>query len=133
MDSNDTFKYTYSSREQEEIKSIREKYSPREREEDKMTRLRRLDAGVTQKATAFAIVFGVVGALVMGGGMSLVMTELGKALGLGGGAAMIVGIAAGLAGIVLVSLAYPVYCRILKKEREKLAPEIIRLTDELMK
>ena len=46
---------------------------------------------------------------------------------------MIVGIAAGLAGIVLVSLAYPVYCRILKKEREKLAPEEIRLTDELMK
>jgi len=133
MDNNDTFKYTYSSREQEEIKSIREKYSPREREEDKMTRLRRLDAGVTQKATAFAIVFGVVGALVMGSGMSLVMTELGKALGLGGGAAMIVGIAAGLAGIVIVSPAYPVYCRILKKEREKLAPEIIRLTDELMK
>ena len=133
MDNNDTFKYTYSSREQEEIKSIREKYSPREREEDKMTRLRRLDAGVTRKATVASLVLGVVGVLVMGSGMSLVMTELGKALGLGGGAAMIVGIAAGLVGIVLVCLAYPVYCRILKKEREKLAPEIIRLTDELMK
>ena len=46
---------------------------------------------------------------------------------------MIIGICVGIIGIVLVSLAYPVYNRTLKKEREKIAPEILRLTDELMK
>ena len=98
-----------------------------------LVELKALDAKVKRPANVFAWALGCISAVIMGSGRSLVMTELGKALGLGGGAAMIVGIAAGLAGIVLVSLAYPVYCRILKKKREKLAPEIIRLTDELMK
>ena len=67
----------------------------------------------------------------MGIGMSLVMTEIGAALGTM--LSMIIGICVGIIGIVLVSLAYPVYNRTLKKEREKIAPEILRLTDELMK
>ena len=46
---------------------------------------------------------------------------------------MLIGILIGIIGIVLVSVAYPIYNSIIKKEREKIAPEIIRLTDELMK
>ena len=127
------FNYTYSAKEQEEIKAIRKKYAVQEKTEDKMEQLRRLDAAVTQKATSVSLVFGVIGALILGMGMSLAMTDIGKNIGLLGGMAMLIGILIGIIGIVLVSVAYPIYNFIIKKEREKIAPEIIRLTDELMK
>ena len=129
----ETFSYTYSAKEQEEIKTIRKKYVEEEPTEDKMSLLRRLDAAVTQKATTIALVFGVIGVLIMGIGMSLAMTEIGEMIGLLGSMSMLVGILIGIVGIILVCMAYPVYNRIIKKEREKIAPEIIRLTDELMK
>jgi uncharacterized oligopeptide transporter (OPT) family protein len=133
MENKESFNYTYSAKEQEEIKAIRKKYAAPEETEDKMAQLRRLDAGVTQKATSVSLVFGVIGALILGMGMSLAMTDIGKLVGLLGGMAMLVGILIGIVGIVLISVAYPIYNRIIKKEREKIAPEIIRLTDELMK
>lgn len=129
----ETFNYTYSAKEQDEIKAIRKKYTAPEETEDKMAQLRRLDAAVTQKATSVSLVFGVIGALILGMGMSLAMTDIGKIIGLAGGMAMLIGILIGIIGIVLVSVAYPIYNSIIKKEREKIAPEIIRLTDELMK
>lgn len=122
------FHYTYSARQQEEIKNIRKKYAAPE--EDKMEQLRRLDQQTARKARARAITLGVIGALILGAGMSLAMTELS---GLPAGVAMFVGIPVGLVGIALVALAYPVYNRALKKERQRVAPEILRLTDELMK
>jgi len=127
----ETFNYTYSAKEQEEIKAIRKKYASSEDTEDKMAQLRHLDATVTQKATTVSLVFGIIGALIMGIGMSLIMTDIGKMLGTT--LALIIGIVTGVIGIVLVSIAYPIYNRTLKKEREKIAPEILRLTDELMK
>ncbi len=133
MDNRETFHYTYSAKEQEEIKAIRKKYAASEEKEDKMACLRRLDEGVTKKATAFSLILGVIGALILGFGMSLVMTELGELFGWGSTTALLGGIPLGIAGIVLVSLAYPLYNRILVKEREKIAPEIIRLSDELLK
>lgn len=123
-----TFTYTYSTQQQEEIKRIRKKYSAPE--ENKMDQLRRLDQRATQKAQAWAIAVGVIGALILGTGMSLAMTELSS---FPGGTAMFIGIPVGLIGIVLVALAYPVYVRTLKKERQRIAPEILRLSDELMK
>ena len=131
MDNNEGFNYTYSAKEQEEIKAIRKKYAASEEAEDKMTQLRRLDASVYSKASAAALVVGIMGALIMGIGMSLVMTDIGAVLGTV--LAMVIGIGIGVIGIVLVCLAYPIYNRTLKKEREKIAPEILRLTDELMK
>ena len=133
MENKESFNYTYSAKEQEEIKAIRKKYAVQEKTEDKMEQLRRLDAAVTQKATSVSLVFGVIGALILGMGMSLAMTDIGKIIGLLGGMAMLIGILIGIIGIVLVSVAYPIYNSIIKKEREKIAPEIIRLTDELMK
>jgi len=129
--SEDTFRYTYSAKEQSEVARIRSKYMPTE--ESKLERLRRLDRGATQKAQTWAITLGVIGALVMGTGMSLIMTELAAVLGIPADIAVLIGILAGIIGIVLVALAYPVYNRILKKERQRIAPEILRLTDELMK
>ena len=127
------FTYTYSAKEQSEIKRIREKYTAPTEAEDKMTRLRRLDASVTNTAQAFALAFGVIGTLVLGCGMSICMTEIGEILGISEDMAMIVGIPIGIVGGLLASLAYPVYNAIVKARRKKLAPEIIRLTDELMK
>ena len=131
MNNKDSFNYTYSAKEQEEIKKIRNKYVPLIEQEDKMTQLRRLDKGVYSKATTVSLIIGIIGTLVMGTGMSLLMTDIGKTLG--DVVSMSIGIGAGVVGIILVSLAYPVYNRTLKKEREKIAPEIIRLTDELIK
>lgn len=125
------FKYTYSAKEQEEIKKIRQKYQVPV--EDGMTKLRKLDADTSRKATMISIVLGTVGALLMGSGMSLIMTDLGVILGITGITSMVAGIMIGLPGILLVAAAYPVYSKVLKKEREKIAPEILRLTEELMK
>ena len=125
------FKYTYSAKEQDEIKKIRQKYQSQE--EDPMTRLRKLDSSTTSKATVIALVLGIVGALTLGTGMSFIMTDLPSLLGITGMTNMIVGIIADIVGIILTALAYPVYSKVLKSEREKIAPEILRLTDELMK
>ncbi len=133
MENKETFNYTYSAKEQQEIKAIRKKYEAPEQTEDKMEQLRRLDATVTQKATTVSLVFGVIGALLLGFGMSLAMTNLGEIFGSYKGMAMLLGIIIGTLGIALVCVAYPLYNRTIKKEREKIAPEIIRLTDELMK
>ena len=130
---NNGFQYTYSAKEQTELKRIRDKYTAPTEVEDKMARLRRLDASVTNTAQAVALVFGVIGTLILGFGMSLVMTELAESLGISGDAAMVIGIIVGIVGGILASLAYPIYNAIVKAKRKKLAPEIIRLTDELMK
>lgn len=128
---NEGFRYTYSAKEQEELKKIREKYTTRE--EDKMERLRRLDNSVTQKAQIVSLIFGIIGALALGLGMSLAMSELGKILGFHRDMAMLLGIIIGVVGGILACLAYPMYNLVVKRERKKIAPEIIKLTDELMK
>jgi hypothetical protein len=127
------FSYTYSAKQQAELKKIREKYEAPTDTEDKMTKLRRLDASVTKTAQTVAIILGIIGSLILGFGMSLVMTELANILGAYKDMAMVLGIAIGLVGVILVSVAYPIYNAIVKCKRKKLAPEIIRLADELMK
>ena len=122
-----TFQYTYSGKERSEVETIRQKYLPQE--ESKLDRLRKLDRSATRKAEGWAIAQGVIGTLILGTGMSLRMTDLSVFLGDG---AMFAGIPLGLLGLILVALAYPVYNRVLKKERRRIAPEILRLTDELM-
>ena len=128
MENKEGFSFTYSAQQQREVEEIRKKYLPKEA--DKMQMLRKLHAVPTQKAQAASLIVGVIGALIMGTGMSLVMTDMGAALG---SFAVVLGILAGLVGMVLVALAYPVYNRVLSKERARIAPEILRLTDELMK
>lgn len=133
MDNNkqNGFSYTYSAKEQAELKRIREKYTVRE--ENKLERLRRLDRGATNKAASASIILGVIGALILGSGMSLTMSEFGLLLKLDTVTSLIIGIAAGIFGIALICLAYPLYSRLLRHERKKIAPEVIRLTDELLK
>ena len=124
MSDPNAFTYNYSAKEQAEIKKIREKYAPRtvDSPEGKLERVRRLDAGVTQKGTAWALALGVVGTLVLGIGMCccLVWEQF------------FLGILIGLLGTLTLALAYPVYTLIIARERKRIAPEILQLTDELM-
>ncbi|MGN1305201.1 MAG: hypothetical protein ACI4YB_09225 [Oscillospiraceae bacterium] len=123
MENNENFSYTYSAKEQEEIKKIREKYVPRE--SDKMEQLRSLDRRVTNKGTLISVTVGVIGTLLLGVGMCCTMLWADRFF--------VMGVIVGIIGIAVLSAAYPLYTHIIKKEREKIAPEIIRLTDELMK
>lgn len=126
-----SFRFVYSADEQDELRKIRQKYLSQE--EDRMNLIRKLDNSVTQKATMFSIIIGVIGALVMGSGMSLIMTDLGTWLGFNSILTLILGIILGFIGMVFVALAYPVYSKVLRTEREKVAPQILKLTEELMK
>ena len=128
MENKEGFNFTYSAAQQQEVEDIRKKYLPKE--EDKMEQLRKLHAIPTQKAQAASLAVGIIGALIMGTGMSLAMTDIGAALG---SLAMVIGIVIGIVGMVLVALAYPLYNRVLKMQRKKIAPEILRLSDELLK
>ena len=128
MENKEGFNFIYSAAQQQEVEEIRKKYLPQE--EDRMEQLRKLHAIPSQKAQAGSIAVGVIGTLILGTGMSLFMTDLGAALGM---FSMVLGIMAGIAGMLLIALAYPVYNRVLKRERRKIAPEILKLTDELMK
>ena len=123
-DKKETFNYTYSASQQQEIKRIREKYTAPTQEEDKMERLRRLDQSVTKPGTIVSLTVGIISTLIFGFGMSCTMVWEGL---------MIPGIIIGVVGMIGVIAAYPIYNFITKKQREKLAPEIIRLSDELMK
>ena len=117
------FSYTYSAEEQQELKRIREKYLPKE--ENKMEQIRSLDSKATGKATMIAIIIGVIGALLLGVGMCCTMVWQGKWF--------VPGILVGIIGIGIVAIAYPIYNKTLKTEREKIAPEVLRLTEELLK
>lgn len=128
MEENESFRYTYSAQQQKEIEAIRNKYLPKE--DDKMEQLRMLHVRPTKRAQAAAISVGVIGSLVLGTGMSLAMTDFGAILG---DIALVMGILTGIIGMVLVALAYPIYNRVLKKQRKRIAPQILKLTDELMK
>lgn len=120
---NESFSYTYSAKQQKEIEDIRKKYLPKE--EDKMAQLRALDASVYTKGTVVSLITGIIGTLILGVGMCCCMVW--------SGGWFIPGIIIGIIGIATLAAAYPLYTKITEKEREKIAPEILRLTDELMK
>ena len=121
----ETFTYTYSAKEREEIRKIREKYAPPEKGETPMEQLRRLDGSATREAAVVSLIVGIVSTLILGLGMCCTMVW-GETL-------FIPGILVGLTGLAGVIAAYPLYARMVKRKREKLAPEILRLSEELMK
>lgn len=118
-----TFEYTYSAKEQAEIENIRKKYLPKE--DNKMEQLRKLDKSVEVPGTIISIALGILGALIMGTGMSFCMVWADSLL--------VPGIVIGILGMVLIGLAYPVFRKVTDRQREKLAPQILALTEELSK
>lgn len=117
------FEYTYSAPQNDEVKKIREKYLPEE--ESKIDQLRRLDKSTTKKGIACSLMLGIVSSLILGIGMCCTMVW--------GNMLFIPGIIIGCIGILGMVLAYPLNNHLTKKERERLAPEILQLTSELMR
>jgi len=117
----EVFEYTYSAPAQDEVKRIREKYLPKE--VTKMDQLRALDAGVTRRGTAISLIHGILYALVLGLGMSCCMVWAGSLF--------LPGIVIGCIGLAGIAATYPIYTHIVKQDRNKIAPEILRLTEEL--
>ena len=92
--------------------------------------LRELDTKVKRPANVFGYVFGSISAIIMGTGMSLVMTDIGAAVGITD--AMIPGIAIGVVGLGMALITYPVYKSILNARKKKYGDEILKLSDEIM-
>ena len=92
--------------------------------------LRKLDTKVKRPANVFTYVFGSISAIVMGSGMSLVMTDIGSVLGLSN--TMIPGIAIGVVGLGMALLTYPIYKKILNSRKKKYSADIIKLSDKII-
>lgn len=123
VETNNTFEYTYSAKQQEEVEYIRKKYLPPQ--EDKMATLRKLDKSAETPGTITSIIVGIIGTLIMGSGMSLAMVWPKLYI--------IPGIILGVLGMIVLGLAYPLYKKITQMQREKIAPQILALTEELSK
>lgn len=111
------------------VQKIRTQYT--EKEHTQLDALRTLDTKVKRPANVFAYIFGSIGAIVMGSGMSLVMTDIGATLGMEN--TMILGIVIGVVGLLMAVINYPVYKRILDGRKKKYAQQIMKLSDEILK
>ena len=110
------------------VQKIRTQYT--EKQHTELDELKALDARVKKPANVFACIYGSVGAVIMGAGMSLVMTDIGAMIGLT--AAMVPGIAVGIVGMGIVLTTYPIYKKILNGRRKRFAPQIMELSEKLM-
>lgn len=110
------------------VEKIRTQYIPAE--PSPVDELKALDKKVKKPANVFAWVFGTLAALIMGGGMSLIMTDLGTALGMAN--TEIIGIAIGVAGMAMALVNYPIYKAFLASRRKKYAPQIMAISDKLL-
>ena len=111
------------------VQKIRTQYT--EKENTNLDQLKALDKKVKRPANVFAYIFGSIGAIIMGSGMSLVMTDIGKIVNIDN--PMLHGIVIGIVGMLIAIVNYPVYKKILASRREKYAEEIIALSDDILK
>lgn len=111
------------------VQKIRTQYT--EKQYTELDELKALDKKVKRPADLFAYGFGSLSALVMGAGMSLVMTDIGQTVGLSD--PMVPGVVIGIAGMLLAAVNYPMYKGVLGCRRKKYAEKIIALSDALVK
>ena len=111
------------------VEKIRSQYT--EKENTDLDALKALDARVKRPAKVFGYIYGAVGAVVMGAGMSLVMTDIGMVIGLN--SALLPGIAVGIVGLAMSCTTYPIYKKILISRKKKYAHQIMELSDRITK
>lgn len=107
---------------------IRTQYT--EKQSTDLDALRQLDAKVKRPANIFAYIFGSIAAIIMGCGMSLIMTDIGETIGITENV-MVIGIVIGVVGMVLAIINYPIYKGMLSSRKKKYAPKIIELSDKI--
>lgn len=112
------------------VSSIRSQYVARE--PSKLDDLKKLDRKVKRPAKIFGYAFGTVGALVMGSGMSLMMTDIGKTIGLNGDLTL-PAVAVGVVGMVMAAVTYPIYQKILNRRKKRFSAEVLKLSNEIMR
>ena len=110
------------------VQKIRTQYT--EKQHTELDALKELDAEVKRPANVFAYTFGSVSAIVMGAGMSLVMTDIGAKIGMK--ETMVPGIAVGVVGMVMALANYPIYKNILNARRKKYAPRVLELSEKIL-
>jgi hypothetical protein len=110
------------------VEKIRSQYT--EQEHTELDELKALDAKVKKPANVFAYTYGSISAIIMGAGMSLVMTDIGAVIGLE--SAMVPGIAIGVVGLGLALSTYPIYKNMLNARKKKFASRIMALSDKIM-
>ena len=110
------------------VQKIRTQYT--EKQHTELDELKELDAKVKRPANVFAYTYGSVSAIVMGSGMSLVMTEIGTIIGISN--AMLPGVVVGVVGMAMALSTYPIYKKILAARKKKFAPEILALSDKIV-
>lgn len=115
-----------SSNEISLVEKIRSGYT--EKPVSKLDELKMLNQKVKRPAEIFAYIFGGIGALLMGSGMSFIMTDIVSSWSL----AMPIGVALGVVGLTMVSVNYFIFNKILAKRKRKYAKQVISLTDELL-
>ena len=115
--------------EQQTAARIREHYT--EKEITDLDTLRELDAKVKRPASVFAYVFGSISAIIMGAGMSLIMTDIAEIIGLAVDP-MIPGIVIGIVGMIMALLNYPMYKGILGSRKKKYGTKILELSNKIM-
>ena len=111
------------------VQKIRTQYT--EKSDTRLDELKKLDAKVKRPANVFGYTFGSISAIIMGSGMSLVMTDIGEMIGMS--ETMAPGIVIGVIGMVMALANYPIYKNILASRKAKYADRIIALSDDLMK
>ena len=119
----DKFSYTYSAEKHEEIEKIRRKYTVRPDPDEKLNKLRKLDRSAELPGKIISIIVGVVGTMIFGGGLSLVLTK----------EMYIIGSVTGLLGLAAMGSAVPICRKITDSRRRIIAPEILRLSEEIEK
>lgn len=111
------------------VQKIRTQYT--EKQYTELDALKAMDKKVKRPVNVFAYTYGSVSAIIMGAGMSLVMTEIGAMVGLTN--TMVPGIIIGIVGMVMSLLNYPIYKKVLNARKKKFAPEILKLSEKIMK
>ena len=110
------------------VQKIRSQYT--DKQYSQLDALKALDAKVKKPANVFAYTYGSVSSVIMGAGMSLVMTDIGAAIGIT--SALVPGIAVGVVGLAMAVSTYPIYKKLLANRKKKFAPQILQLSEELM-
>lgn len=121
MDNKDTFEYSYSAERAKEVEAIRRKYE--DPSEDKFEQLKALDRQAERRGQILSIAIGIIGTLVLGTGMSMVMV--------GQVPYFVPGIVIGIVGTLALSAAYPIYKRVTKKDRDKVAGQVLALVKQI--